>query len=277
MNRETQGDLRSRRPGKIYYLLVILFAAVFVGLGTVVGSALIPSAWPRDPLGIFAAIVAVLIFTATAAITIVIPGDIDDIARSLANRPLKELGKKAVLERQRRVLVAVTTLLAIIVVTAWQLNLSVIIAPSKNANLGGLDLEHYCRNYGFNGNEKEGEKFFCSTEIGATQKNSARLSLNGACIWDKGQQSTFKLRSPNNPYSGECYNANHTPIGGVGNMSGYCEHVFKGMSKIQATVADAKWVCRSAIDMKLACAWSYQELDVEARMDVNTDQWNCYK
>lgn len=127
--------------------------------------------------------------------------------------------------------------------------------------IGGVDLQDYCRSYGYSGSH---QKTTCSLDV----------DLDAACSWQYGITGLkSKLRDKGDLYTGECY-LKKKFMGGINDMPGYCKFAFKGSDVVTAAVEGDTWVCRSTIDMKLACTWQYQRSDVEAReVDGN---WTCF-
>lgn len=127
--------------------------------------------------------------------------------------------------------------------------------------LGGVDLAAYCASYHFDSGSKEA----CSSKI----------NLDHACDWQYDQSGLRLIFKSSDPNSGICYDRHHQPIGGIRDMPGYCRTTYKTSLDVKATViANKTWVCRTRVDMRLACTWQYQKLDVIARQD-DEGNWSC--
>ncbi|GAB2866376.1 hypothetical protein GCM10022221_78580 [Actinocorallia aurea] len=245
------GDFRRRR----YAGAIIALSAVVIGLCTVAGESLIPRTLPpQDARGWLSFLAAVVLFTAVFAATAVITGFLDSITRILARRSLRE--RLAALRLAR--VGGAAVFIAVVAAVMWQL-----VDPAKlvkDTEIGGLDISEYCGSYGYSSNDDR----FCSFDI----------PLAKVCDWQYGSEGhTFVMES--GPYSGRCLNAKKKQVGGIKDMAGYCRDHFKPSSQVETTIVGGTWVCRTAIDMDLACSWQYQERDVEARHEGVT--WLCYR
>lgn len=143
----------------------------------------------------------------------------------------------------------------------------------------GVDVAGFCRSYGFPANSLNS----CSSEI----------DLNAACNWQHGR---LDLRAQFNPEAGPypgraawsalCQDPAGDPVDqdGISDMNGYCVKEFLSSSQVRAVVVDGQgvengtggtWVCQSQIDMDLACAWQYQNRNIDARYEDGG--WRCYQ
>jgi len=128
----------------------------------------------------------------------------------------------------------------------------------------GLDLEVYCASLGYETNS--GDKS-CSRGI----------DLNAACQWQHQEANlSFKLTNPNDPKTGICYNHQDESVGGISDMSGYCNsRGYKGGTS-EAVVVNSSWVCQTNINATIACIWQNGILNMQARND-NNGSLGCYK
>jgi hypothetical protein len=248
----------------LYRGSVIALTAIFVGLCTVVGGALMPGTWP--PQNWFASIAAALLIALTFAVGIIIPGFLDAMSQSVEGQSIGEFVKKAWKERTFKA-ITVAILLAVVALSVWLLTpITALDRIVKDDDIGGLDLAQYCQSYGYDTNSEE----VCSWKI----------PLNEACDWEHHANGLRFEFASDNPYSGSCYDPQGEDIGGVSDMGGYCQEHFWPSINVDAIVVNdisnrKSWVCQIAIDKNLACSWLYQKGDLLARKDGSI--WRCYQ
>ncbi|MDX6739468.1 hypothetical protein [Actinocorallia sp. A-T 12471] len=256
MSEPDGGDQRAR--GRRYSALIIVLAAVVIGLCTVVGEALIPRTIPpNDAWGWLSFLTAVALFTGVFAATVAVTGSLGAITRVLARRPLRER-LAALRDRLSRVLLA-AVFIAVGASLIW-----LFADPAKlvkDTPVGGLDFARYCKSYGYAANDDA----FCSLNI----------PLDKACDWQYGS-SGHRIEMDSGPYSGRCVNSKKKDVGGIKDMAGYCRERFEPSAEVGTTVLAGTWVCRTPIDKNLACAWQYQQRDLAARKEKD-GLWLCYR
>ncbi|MEJ8277456.1 hypothetical protein [Pseudonocardia spirodelae] len=143
----------------------------------------------------------------------------------------------------------------------------------------GVDVAGFCRSYGFPGNTLNS----CSSQV----------DLNAACNWQHGRSDLrvhFDPQAGSYPgraaWSALCFDpaGNSVDRDGISDMRGFCAKEFPSSSQVRAVVLDdqgeesesgGSWVCQSKIDMDLACAWQYQNRDIDAREEDG--RWSCYQ
>ncbi|WP_199044120.1 hypothetical protein [Glycomyces salinus] len=132
----------------------------------------------------------------------------------------------------------------------------------ESPTLGGLDLAKYCSSY----NYEENDDRFCTAEI----------DLDDACSWQYDAPDLI-AEVESGPYSGDCRDPQGESLGGISDMPGYCKANFRGSLEVEASVVEEeeKWVCRTEINMGLACTWQYQKENLQAREEGGI--WNCYE
>jgi serine/threonine protein kinase len=168
---------------------------------------------------------------------------------------------KTIVASMRRYYSIVVTVVLLVFV-AWALVRSLPVTYSTK--LGGLDLGIYCTSLGYAGNN-------------GVESCSSKINLDKACDW---QHETiglhFHLQKPTDPTTGTCLDAQENPVGGIKDMSGYCQDQRNGfLGMPEATTVGTTWVCEQKIDPTLVCMWQYDRTDVQARKN-DTGLWACY-
>jgi hypothetical protein len=255
------GEAGSREGRNRRRALLIALAAVFVGLCTLVGEALIPSSLPpRDGLSWAAFLLALLLFAITFGVSVAISAWLDEIAESIAGPPGK-LRRRQPGQRKRWVYRTLTVVLIFVLVVVGVWRLADPAKLIKEDPVGGLDLARYCRSYGYSTNSDE----LCSWNI----------RLNEACDWQY-RRPDHKFRAESGPYSGVCYNSGDVAVGGINDMQGFCRFRFRTSLNVRPVVVNGEtWACQVPIDKDVACTWQWLKADLEAR---NVDGlWTCYQ
>jgi hypothetical protein len=140
--------------------------------------------------------------------------------------------------------------------------------------VGGMNLASYCSSQGSAGSPAY---VVADSSTECVQK----INLDLACSYSNPNiaSQTFELPNPSDPYSGICINpATGSDLGGIKNMSGYCENLAIAIS-VTATAEDPEykntWVCQVAINKNVACDKSYNNTTNMTAREVNGN-WMCY-
>lgn len=130
----------------------------------------------------------------------------------------------------------------------------------------GIDLNAFCTSLGYSNHH--GDQF-CYSQLNGEQ----------ACF-DQYQQHNLHLDlSDLHDYtSGLCYDSQGHLFGGLDNIDSACQHnTYKG-GVSEAFFSDTlatKWVCRTTINMTIACIWRFGLLNMQARKNEQ-GFWRCY-
>jgi amino acid transporter len=130
----------------------------------------------------------------------------------------------------------------------------------------GIDLNAFCTSLGYSNHH---EDQFCYSQLNGEQ----------ACF-DQHQQHNLhlELTDPHDSTSGLCYNSQGHVFGGLDNIDSACQHnTYKG-GVSEAFFFDTpatKWVCRTKINMTIACIWRFGLLNMQAHKNEQ-GFWRCY-
>lgn len=148
-----------------------------------------------------------------------------------------------------------------------------LITPSpttRMARIDGVDLQRYCDYFHFTAPDDSGKDVTCYADI----------NLVDACAHEHPGATHFLLQDPTNPKTGRCYDQSKNSLGGISNMSGYCQtqHVVSGKSGNNPVHADAiglNWQCRMTVNVTAACIGTHNDTSLKAINDGR--EWGCYK
>lgn len=167
-------------------------------------------------------------------------------------------GLKKVVSRYYWIVATIVLFGLIAGVLAWNL-------PQTHwTRLHGLDLTAYCHSLRYQ-------------ELIDDSTCASHIDLNAACDWQWSLTDLhIQFDDPNNPNNGTCEDSQGTPIGGISDMDGYCQHLgFYGAPVASPDKTGSGWTCQQKFDVTWACIWEFTRIDVQARRD-DAGNWNCY-
>lgn len=130
--------------------------------------------------------------------------------------------------------------------------------------IGGVDLAGYCRSQNLEISED-----YCVSPI----------DLKSACNWQYQRNDLLGRYTSSDPDSAACYNSAGVAIGGINDISGYCQHTADAAG-MEATTSNPgyrnEWVCQEAINKDVICTSQYRVPGLQARQDKN-GILTCYR
>jgi hypothetical protein len=104
------------------------------------------------------------------------------------------------------------------------------------------------------------------------------IDLNAVCNWQYKSDNLHAEFTSRDPYSMICYDSALSILGGISNLSGYCQAVTGATSAVAAVGnPDYKdvWVCQEAINIDVACISQYNMPGLRAGLANGI--WVCYR
>lgn len=140
--------------------------------------------------------------------------------------------------------------------------------PLITSPVSGLSLTKYCSEIGSKGGGSQG------FTVAGGPDCVHQINLNEACEFQYGESGLEARPTSSDAYSNVCYSpiTNVTYDAGISDMTGYC----KSLTTVDDVIATATspgygdtWICKSPIDLDLACEAQNKQGDLVARKEAD--------